>query len=312
MTQGMPPRSPWVSVFATLAVACSAPNPAFVAPARDAAVAPATSQEDARTDGGGADRSAADVGAEAAAAEAQADGPMAEVSAAPPDVAADLAADLASDVAPNMAPDTARDGTADGVADLAPEGASAAARRIAVSDDGATKQYGGSGGSATARSETCGADQVLIGYLGNTDSTHGKPVVSGLQARCGSLKVTGGPPYVITVEPTRSLQPVGGSTADPFTALCPASQVLVAFFGRAGVALDQVGFRCAPLTVTDDATMTVVVGAPTSFGPWPVTDGGNAFAEGCKAGAAATGHSVIAGTSIDALALQCGKLSLVP
>lgn len=192
--------------------------------------------------------------------------------------------------------------------DAAPEVGEPSPRLVLESIPG-TRQYGGSGGSDS--SVACGPDQALIGYLGNAN-TSSQAVVTRLQGRCGRLAITAAPPYRVTVTEAGSLPAVGRGTANPFTALCPTNQVLVGFFGRDGLIVDQVGFRCAPLVIDLGPPAKVVHGPITTLGPWPSTKGGAGFGENCGPAAVANGHAVSAGSWIDGFGLRCTELRLVP
>lgn len=188
----------------------------------------------------------------------------------------------------------------------------ASSPRVIITSSNGTAQYG-DGSAAVGRSELCRDNEALIGYLGNTGTTDkGVPVVSSLQARCGRLEATSGPPYTIKVMATTSLGPAGGGASNAFDALCPADEVLVGFFGRAGTSVDQVGFRCSPLLVGKDAALTITLGTGRVFGPVPNTSGGDPFDEGCGTGAVAVGQFLNEGAWIDSLGLHCGRPHLAP
>jgi hypothetical protein len=215
-------------------------------------------------------------------------------------------ADLGSVVDLGSVADLAPDRGGDSAPDVPP----APSRRVVIADANATNQYGGSGGSG--RSDRCGGNEVLIGFRGYTGLSGSLPVVSGLQPQCGTLEVTGGHPYVITAKYSKDLPATGGSASSPFDASCPAGKVLVSFFGRTGSSLEQVGFRCAALIVSDDAALTVSLGTVTTFGPFPTSAGGTAFDQGCGPVGVAVGQQVNQGAWIDSLGLHCGRPSLAP
>jgi hypothetical protein len=153
--------------------------------------------------------------------------------------------------------------------------------------------------------DACPAGQALIGFAGSLGAVNGAHGQIG--GRCGRLDVVpAGTGWEIRVSTGEVLPTRGRHAAQAWTRECPANQVLVGFGGRGGLLVDQLTFRCAPLTIAASGTgWTVAVGATTdqtAIGG----NGGNAFGQAdCAAGQIATIAKIRAGDSLDGLALGC-------
>ena len=173
-----------------------------------------------------------------------------------------------------------------------------------------TEQHGGPYGNPYR--DKCPQDQVLIGYFGSVREVYANPtrLISSLQAVCGALAVSSD---VVHVSPAGAL-PVRGTPGDVATWLqmCPDDHAIVGFEGRAGLALDRVAFVCGRWEVSSpDAGKALFVTSTTTFLS-AGGDGGMAFQNRCPAGQVARGHSLRAGTWVDALALVCSTPTWVP
>jgi hypothetical protein len=169
-----------------------------------------------------------------------------------------------------------------------------------------TTQHGGTDG--TEHNDVCPAGQVLVGFTG----THGNPgvlLVTSLVGLCAQPTVSGPDPFAIALEsgdflPARG-NPTTGSDPTAFSVVCPADEVVIGFFGRAGSALDQLGIQCGALS-TDGESVQVT---PTiTLGPEGGT-GGTPFTEGCPEGEVAYGSNLrepLSGSWITALGFTCG------
>jgi hypothetical protein len=183
----------------------------------------------------------------------------------------------------------------------------AARKTIVLTASTPTGRYGK---YVTTHTELCPGDQVLGGYTGTVDTTNGGPlVVSGLEAECRELVVGSGQPPAVTLAAGAKLAPLGTQGPTSFTALCPPSEVVVAFEGRNGMFLDQLVIKCAPLSITAQATV--------SIGPWTTLPpqggtGGSPFRDACGTGQIARGHSVSTGAAIDGFGLICGTPMIAP
>jgi hypothetical protein len=106
-----------------------------------------------------------------------------------------------------------------------------------------------------------------------------------------------------------ALAPLGTRGTRSFTALCPPDEAVVAFEGRNGQFLDQLVIKCARLSITAQATV--------SIGPWTALPaqggtGGAPFRDACGTGQIARGHSISFATAIDGFGLICGPPMLAP
>lgn len=154
--------------------------------------------------------------------------------------------------------------------------------------------------------EDCPAGEVLIGFRGSADV-----IVQQLQGVCGtpSLSFSGG--FMVQLPETTELPLWGNMETTPFELLCPESEAVVGFAGRAGAFVDQIVVRCAALTVVDDdSSFALEVGAPA---PQPPIGGGGGSAFGaqdCGAGQVAAAVDMFTGDFIDQLRLRCASISL--
>lgn len=174
---------------------------------------------------------------------------------------------------------------------------------IRFASGGSTGQRGGTGG--TSYTDLCPNGQALIGFSGNLswqDGYHGQ-----LRGHCGEVGIVDqGGGAMVRVGAGAVLPPHGTLAAISWTRMCPADQVVTGFGGRAGLLVDQLTFRCAPLSATLTGTWTVTVGTAGELEPIG-GGGGEAFARAdCSAGQVAIGALVRAGDGIDSFALACG------
>jgi hypothetical protein len=169
----------------------------------------------------------------------------------------------------------------------------------------ATTQYGNTSGG-TAFNDDCPAGEALIGFAGSlTSSTgyHGK--VGGV---CGAVLVDDNLAVTVAAGSTLPLHGILGTVA--WTRTCPANEVVVGFRGRSGSLIDQLTFRCAPLTVAaSGGGYTVTVGTTDDLASIGGS-GGNAFAQtDCAAGSVAATARIRAGDGIDAFGLGCSPVT---
>jgi hypothetical protein len=89
---------------------------------------------------------------------------------------------------------------------------------------------------------------------------------------------------------------------------CPNDEVVVGFYGRSGLILDQLGLVCGALSIEGTS---VIVEETVSIGPFG-GNGGSPFGEGCPAGQIARGNDLMVtdGAWVNAFALVCGEPSL--
>jgi hypothetical protein len=188
---------------------------------------------------------------------------------------------------------------------IADAGCAACTLPVDLGDATSTSEQGGPTG--TAYTDTCPSGQAVVGYQGFlTAPSVGLTLVGGIQAICGALVVSESPPYALTTGPGVTLPLRGTSQTSPWTQMCPSDQIVVAFDGNSGVALDQVTFLCAPWSASSG-----VVGATLSMGaqvalPPVGGDGGMPFQDSCPAGQLAIGSTLRSGQWVDAFGLVCG------
>jgi hypothetical protein len=173
----------------------------------------------------------------------------------------------------------------------------------------ASRPTGRYGKYVTVHTELCPGNQVLGGYTGTTRTNGGPLVVSGLDAECREIVVGPGQPPAVTLTAAAKLAPLGTRGPTSFTNLCPPNEAVVAFEGRNGEFLDQLLIKCAPLSITDPAAV--------SIGPWTSLPaqggtGGNGFRDACGAGQIARGHSISTATAIDGFGLICATPIVAP
>jgi hypothetical protein len=180
---------------------------------------------------------------------------------------------------------------------------------VAVSGASPTAQQGGDGG--TAYTDTCPANQVVIGFQGFlTLPSAGLTLIEGLQAVCGQLSAQGPSPARMTASVGAMLPIRGASLGSPWTLMCPSDEVVVGFAGRSGSDLDQVGFECAAWSApSEDAGAPLEMGSTVTL-PAVGGDGGLPFEEGCPSGEMVRGTSGHFGHWVDSLGLVCGTPTL--
>jgi hypothetical protein len=202
--------------------------------------------------------------------------------------------------APSSTPADARQVTPDAPSDVAPM------KAIVLVASNPTGRYGK---YVSVHTEVCPANQILGGYSGTVGTYSGAQVVSGLEAECREIVVGPGQPPAVTLAAGAKLAALGVPGTTPFAALCPPNEAVVAFEGRNGQFLDQLMIKCAPLSITGPATV--------SIGPWTSLParggtGGAAFRDACGMGQIARGHSISTATAIDGFGLICGTPMVAP
>jgi hypothetical protein len=181
---------------------------------------------------------------------------------------------------------------------------------VSVSGQNATPGHGARDITDVLYTDTCPQGQVTIGYTGYVD-TRAPASVGRIQTLCGTLSVTSTGSCQVTATPQAPLPMRGTVGTLMFDETCPANQVVVGFQGRSSVVLDQVGFLCAPLTISRAGTRyTLAIGSTTAT-PRAGGTGGTAFVEPCPDGQIARGTNVtIYGGFVGAFGLICGTPAL--
>jgi len=172
----------------------------------------------------------------------------------------------------------------------------------------ATMQYGTTGTPAFL--DRCPEREALRGLTGSTATVGGGyVVVSQLAGQCGYAPIVDGDDGDLAVRASdgTSLPLRGTRSEGAWGSRCPEDQFVVGFAGHAGVALDQLAIRCAPLAIaraggggwkvtTGPITQQDPAGAPGGA-EFPVTD--------CPAGEVAVSVAGHADGEINAFGLVC-------
>jgi hypothetical protein len=167
-------------------------------------------------------------------------------------------------------------------------------------------QYGNLSGGMPFN-DACPAGQLLMGFTGSLASVGGYN--GQIAAQCGIPQVAAsGGNLVVHIALGAALPTRGLQGAQSWTRSCPLDEVVVGMGGRSGLLVDQLIFRCAPITI--GAGNTVKVG-PTDDLPAIGQTGGSAFPQtDCASGQVATVARIRAGDAIDAFGLACTAVSL--
>ncbi len=94
----------------------------------------------------------------------------------------------------------------------------------------------------------------------------------------------------------------GGTAA---TLQCPAGMVVVGLEGRAGLRVNQLSLRCAPVTLTGDGPLTVTFGTASTVGPAGAAVGEMRAPALCPPGQVASSVYVHVRDAIDGVSLGC-------
>jgi hypothetical protein len=167
--------------------------------------------------------------------------------------------------------------------------------------------------AGTAFSQTCAANEVIVGYTGTIDALDAAMnQLRTFRAVCASLSVSGASTFAVHTT-TKEILPVVGTMAGATqqTEMCPTDQIVVGFTGRSGSDVDQIVALCAPFVITGSSPSYVLsLGSETSNPPVG-GPGGNPFtAIHCPAGQVAVGNEGRAAFTINAFGLLCATPSL--
>jgi hypothetical protein len=170
--------------------------------------------------------------------------------------------------------------------------------------------YGG-GGGVEYLVDRCPDGQVVIGHIGAVSDEN--TFVGRLRVQCGSLHVTRTePPYTVEVTPGALLAARGKTAAGaPWTALCPANQVVVRYDGQFDDYVESLSTTCAQLEVSADRRGIRFVGHEQlpAYGSGPSPG----FEEDCEIlGQVVAGADTRAGGWIDSIRPVCAPLTVVP
>lgn len=171
---------------------------------------------------------------------------------------------------------------------------------VALTGAGMTAQHGGTGG--TAFNDPCPAGTAVVRYQGGVSAGG---LVSSIQATCAPVEVVGpvASPSVVLRLSTTTTPMRGGPGPGMYNIACNASEAMVGFSGREGTLLDQVTFRCAPLTANATG---LLVGTPVDRGTAGTSPGGAPFAATDCPGESFTTRTIGRSAALlDALAMGC-------
>lgn len=182
---------------------------------------------------------------------------------------------------------------------------------IEVADADVTALEGGPGG--TPFDDACPLGALLLGFSGDLDDQGG---IGQLRGLCAPLQLLDdGAAFLIemgapTDLPARGENAVGAA----WTAVCPASTVVVGFGGRESASIDQLIFRCATLTVERSAAgdYSLVFGAPEEMPAIGAdVDGAPFTAQDCPPGQVAARQRGSSEQVLDQFGLGCAALTLL-
>jgi len=150
---------------------------------------------------------------------------------------------------------------------------------------------------------------VVIGAKGTVDApgTTGLAYLKSIAMLCGTLGISGNGPFQVTTTPTGLLPQRGdmpGTVVQEHS--CPANQVVVGFESRAAMYVDQLAFRCAPLTIVETPQgYALSIGTSTQILPVGGAGGNVQRSISCPTGQLAVGSVLRAGNAIDAFGVGC-------
>ena len=198
----------------------------------------------------------------------------------------------------------------EGAVEAAPDRPPSTAPSVLVGAYNPRLWYGGSGG-VEYLVDRCPDGQVVIGHDGAVSDEN--TFVGRLRVHCGSLRVTRTePPYTVEVTPGALLGERGRKAGGaPWSALCPANQVVVRYDGQFDDYVESLSTTCAQLEVTADRTGIRFVGHERL----PAYGSGLSpgFEEDCEAlGQVVAGADTRAGGWIDSIRPVCAPLTVVP
>jgi hypothetical protein len=193
-----------------------------------------------------------------------------------------------------------------------PPGASPVERTVSVAKGDPTAEFGGMGGTLYA--DDCGTG-VLIGYRGWKEPANGSPnnqFIISLQPVCGELVVRSGS-TVVEVYKAVDKSRRGSTSDDGWVAVCEPPGVLVGFTVLAYFNMvENLQFRCAPLTVDAAGTGSISVGSVTPLQWSGELGNGTVVTTGCPVGQVGRGHVLGVGSWLDHYQMVCGTPSVQP
>jgi hypothetical protein len=160
--------------------------------------------------------------------------------------------------------------------------------------------------------DICPNGGVAIGVRATIDAV-GNTLLKTIGLTCGKPGISGTGPYKVTITMGDQLTPRGDFPgAVTQTASCPQDQMIVGFDSKAAMYVDQISFRCAPLTIAEgDAGYTLTVGTSAPIAAVGGQGGTPQRQVSCPPGAVAAGSVLRSGSYIDAFALACAAPVLI-
>jgi len=186
---------------------------------------------------------------------------------------------------------------------------------ISLVNSTSTAQHGMPQNGPTS-TDICPSGQVLIGYglSATRPSNFTTDIVSKIEPSCGTISVKPDQGACkIVVSPGDNLPARGRYSNGATIQSCPSNQVIVAFKGRSGRDVDQLGFGCAPLDIIlVNQSYRAKIGAITFLGTVGGT-GGSAFQDGCPSDQIGVGNKITDENGfIGAFGLVCATPVLAP
>jgi hypothetical protein len=181
---------------------------------------------------------------------------------------------------------------------------------ITLSGTTVSAAIGGPGGHL--HPDTCGENDVVIGYAGRTNTmTPPNLFLQSLGTLCGKPALAGSGPYQVTITSSQSL-PMRGQEGDlAWQTTCPPNQVVVGLDSKAGAYFMQLALVCAPLTVGGGpGAYALSIGASTTLPAVGGPTGTVSPPTRCPAGQIAQGNPLHDGVWIDSFSLSCATPSL--
>jgi hypothetical protein len=152
--------------------------------------------------------------------------------------------------------------------------------------------------------DACPDNQAIIGFHGSLNDV-GVFLVSSIQTFCGQPVIASSNPTEVSIVPGETLPERGMNSGQTWTQMCPRDQMVVGFWGRSGLSLDQVGFDCAGIHVSGSPPLLAVDTTISELSPPNGGDGGLPFRSKCMPGQIARTANINADAWVNAFGLTC-------
>lgn len=155
--------------------------------------------------------------------------------------------------------------------------------------------------------DSCPENQLLVGFHGYLRSFTTYEVHGRLQGICGSLSLApDGDQCIVQTSPADTLALRGAKGDIEWTRMCPTNQIVTGFSARTGINIDQMTFRCAPLSMTGiNDHYELIKGASSALTPVGGNGGSNVGPIECSGKTMARVTNISAGDNIAAFGLGC-------